>query len=60
MLFCIFKLLDERIENPHDIYEQLRDQILYCYEKTGKRCHRRYAAEWVELRLPGVKITEIE
>ena len=55
-----FRLLDERIKNPHEIYEQLKDNILCCYEKTGKPCHRRYAAIWFEFILPGVKIPEIE
>lgn len=54
-----FQLLDERIGNPAEIYEQLKDKILCCWEKTGKPCHRRYAAEWFELKLPGVNIPEL-
>lgn len=55
-----FRLLDERIRNPHEIFKQLKDKILCCYEKTGKPCHRRYAAQWFESRLPGVEIPEME
>ena len=55
-----FDLLNERIDNPAEIYEQLKDKILCCWEKTGKPCHRRYVAEWFEAKLPGVKIPELE
>jgi len=52
-------LLDERIDNPPEIYEQLKDNILCCWEKDGSKCHRRYAAEWFESKLSGIEIPEL-
>jgi hypothetical protein len=55
-----FNLLDERINNPAEIYEQINDKIICCWEKDGSKCHRRYAAEWFEAKLPGIEIPEVE
>lgn len=55
-----FDLLKFRGLDPAILYAELKDNILCCWEKTGKPCHRRYAAEWFEANLPGVEIPEFE
>lgn len=45
--------------DPKDVYNQLgKDSILLCYEKTGKFCHRRIVAGWLERSLD-VRIPEL-
>lgn len=41
-----------------DVYSQLRDSILVCWEKEPEKCHRRIVAEWIENEL-SVPVTEI-
>lgn len=46
--------------NPQEIYQQLDNSILLCYEKNNEFCHRHIVAAWLELSLnipiPEVKI----
>ena len=38
--------------DPEIVYNQLgKDSILLCYEKSGKFCHRRIVAGWLERSL---------
>lgn len=45
--------------DPLKTYNELEENaILLCYEKTGKFCHRRLVAEWLEKNL-NVKVNEL-
>ena len=44
--------------DPQKVYDDLKDSVLLCYEKSGKFCHRRLVAEWIENEL-GVEVPEI-
>jgi hypothetical protein len=48
-----FNLLDQRIDNPAEIYEQIEDKIICYWEKDGNKCHRRYVPD---LRFQGEQI----
>lgn len=37
--------------NPYEIYSQLDNSILLCYEKNNEFCHRHIVAAWFELTL---------
>jgi hypothetical protein len=44
--------------DPEQLYAELGDNaVLLCWEKPGKRCHRRMVAEWFETYL-GVEVPE--
>ena len=43
--------------NPKEVYEELKDKVLLCWENPGEFCHRRIVAEWLEDSL-GVEIPE--
>jgi uncharacterized protein (DUF488 family) len=41
------------------VYNELgKNSVLLCWEKTGKFCHRRLVAEWLEKEL-GIEIKEL-
>jgi len=40
-----------------EVYEQLKDAVLLCWESPNVKCHRRMVAEWFEREL-GVVVTE--
>jgi uncharacterized protein (DUF488 family) len=44
--------------NPKEIYENLKDSTLICWETKGKFCHRRLVAEWLENKL-NINIPEL-
>lgn len=44
--------------DPHQLFEELEDKVLLCYEARGIFCHRRIVAEWFEYHL-GVKVGEL-
>ena len=43
--------------DPKEVYEELKDSIVMCWEKPGEKCHRRLVAEWIE---NAVSVTVIE
>lgn len=45
--------------NPKDVYDELNNSILLCYEDNMAFCHRHIVAEWFELSL-GVTVPEIQ
>jgi uncharacterized protein (DUF488 family) len=45
--------------DPKKVYEDLKDTVLLCYEKSGVFCHRRVVAAWIEDSL-GVSVEEVE
>ena len=45
--------------NPQEIYQQLDNSILLCYEANNEFCHRHIVAAWLELFL-NVSIPEVE
>jgi len=45
--------------NPNKVYDDLKDRVLLCYEKSGEFCHRRIVAAWIE-RYTGHKVEEIK
>lgn len=45
--------------NPQEVYNDLKDKVLLCYEKPNDFCHRRLVAEWLQNNLD-VKIEEIQ
>ena len=44
--------------NPEQVYNDLHDKVLLCYEKTGEFCHRYLVADWIFENLQ-IKITEL-
>ena len=44
--------------NPEDVYEQLDNSVLLCYEESDEFCHRHIVAEWFKLLL-NVDVPEI-
>ena len=44
--------------DPQKVYNDLKDSVILCYEKSGEFCHRRLVAEWLEKEL-GVIIPEV-
>lgn len=45
--------------SPQEVYEQLDNSILLCYEDNMEFCHRHIVAEWLELSL-GISVPEIK
>lgn len=45
--------------DPQLIWDDLKDDVLLCWEGAGRFCHRRIIAEWLENEL-GVVIPEIQ
>lgn len=43
--------------NPKEVYQELDNSILLCYESNDKFCHRHIVAAWFEILL-GVKVPE--
>ena len=44
--------------DPSQVYTDLSESILLCFERPGEDCHRRLVAEWIESSL-GFKVPEI-
>jgi len=44
--------------NPEEVYANLNGMVLLCWEKSGKFCHRRIVAEWIETSL-GIEVPEL-
>jgi uncharacterized protein (DUF488 family) len=45
--------------DPKVVFEELgEDAILICWEKSGKFCHRRLVADWLEKNL-GIQVPEL-
>lgn len=34
--------------NPYEVYHELDNKVLLCFEKTGDFCHRHIVAEWLQ------------
>jgi uncharacterized protein (DUF488 family) len=43
--------------DPKNIYDQLKDQVILCWEAPGKFCHRRIVAKWIFENL-GIEVPE--
>ena len=43
--------------NAKNIYEQLKDQVLLCWEPQGEFCHRRIISQWIFEQL-GIEVPE--
>ena len=43
--------------DPTDVYNELNNSILLCYESSDEFCHRYVVAAWLELFL-SVKVSE--
>jgi len=43
--------------DPQEVYDDLKDSVLLCWEKSGVFCHRRLVAQWIEDSL-GIKVEE--
>jgi hypothetical protein len=43
--------------DPKRIYEDLKDNVILCWEKPGTFCHRRIVAKWLEDEL-GIEVPE--
>jgi hypothetical protein len=37
--------------NPEQVWEELKDNTILCYEPSGEFCHRHLVAEWFEREL---------
>lgn len=44
--------------NPQQVYNDLQNWVLLCYESPGKFCHRRLVADWIETEL-GIVVPEV-
>lgn len=44
--------------DPKNVYADLSESILCCWERPGQNCHRRLVAEWIEKHI-GVKVPEL-
>ena len=45
--------------NPRKVFDEIgENSILLCYEKSGKFCHRRLVADWIEKEL-GIEVPEL-
>ena len=44
--------------NPEEIYQELDNSILLCYEDNTQFCHRHIVAEWLEISL-NTKVPEV-
>lgn len=44
--------------NPKEVYNDLKDKVLLCYERYDKFCHRHIVAQWLSEELD-VNIKEI-
>ena len=45
--------------SPQEIYEQLDEKVLLCYENNNEFCHRHIVAKWLEITL-GIYVPEIK
>ncbi|MCK9446593.1 hypothetical protein M0Q50_07005 [bacterium] len=43
--------------NVNEIYEELKDKVLLCWEKPEKFCHRIIVANWIKEKI-GVEVIE--
>ena len=43
--------------DPHQVYDDLKDKVILCWEKPGEFCHRRIVAEWIKDKL-GIEVPE--
>jgi len=43
--------------DPEEVYRDLNNSVLLCYEDSNEFCHRHIVAEWLELTL-GIKVFE--
>jgi hypothetical protein len=45
--------------DPQEVYDDLKDCVLLCYEKSGKFCHRRLVADWIYNEI-GIYVPELK
>lgn len=45
--------------NPQQVYDDLKDKVVLCWESSEKFCHRHIVAEWLKNEL-GVEIKEVD
>ncbi len=45
--------------SPQEVYEELDNSVLLCYEDNNEFCHRHIVAKWLELSL-GIYVPEIK
>jgi uncharacterized protein (DUF488 family) len=43
--------------DPDKVYNDLKDSVILCWEKSGDFCHRRVVAHWIEYNT-GIKVIE--
>ena len=53
-------LLESRGLDPAEVYHQLKDKIICCWEKSGEPCHRYMVAHWLESSLGLDAVQELE
>ena len=46
--------------DPEEVYKELNNSILLCYEQPDEFCHRDIVAAWLELFLVGVRVPEVK
>ena len=44
--------------DPQEVYEDLSESILCCWEKPGENCHRCLVADWIKSSL-GIEVHEL-
>ena len=45
--------------NPNEVYDEVNNSILLCYENNEDFCHRHIVAAWLELTL-GIEVLEVK
>lgn len=43
---------------PNQVYNDLQNKVLLCYEKSGSFCHRRLVADWI-FNTIGIEVKEL-
>jgi len=52
-----YKLVLDKLD-PNEVYAELKDKVLLCWESPGDFCHRRLVAEWLEKNL-SIEVPEL-
>lgn len=45
--------------NPKEIYEELKDAVIVCYEKSNEFCHRHIVSYWIKRNVVDAEVNEL-
>lgn len=46
--------------NPYEVYTQLKDAVLLCWEPADEFCHRHLVANWLMHEIDNIEILEVK